>query len=401
MPHYVWSLASLAAQQSEPTLDRHFVQQIGESFGYGGRVTSAMLWIALTVAVFSALALLAARSWRRWRATHEPPEPPIGWITDPQAILDVLENALINRAKIELSFRQRDSKRRSAACSIEEVGPSGLVLELPEGIAPGPAWIGRQVEGFFRIGRDNTGKERRIFYHFSTTIAFLPPGRRRAARLGLAVPEKMVLSQKRAFLRMAPPTTAIPAFDILPEEDAVLKQALAWIAPPPPPETGSAPAPEGATDAPRAADAPPGGPPATLPGPGRELPQPPTLIMSGDFKPKDISGGGVRVEARLADKESAQRFGFVAGKSCYIVMELEDDPPERYLLLAVIRRIFKDTGGLLDMGLEFQARCRGLSEIGGQPQWTPLKGRGEPDLENWVVRKYLEIYREKGVEPAA
>lgn len=386
MPHLVWSQAVRAAQQSEPTLDRYFVQQIGDAFGSGGNITPAMLWIALAVAVFCLLALAGIRAWRRWRELHDPPEAPVGWLMDPQAILDVLENALLNRAKIELSFRQKDSKRRSVACSIEEVGPEGIVLELPAGIAPGPAWIGRSMEAFFRIGRDTTGRGRRIFYHFSTEIISLPRGRRNFARLGLAVPEKMVLSQKRAFLRMAPPTSAIAAFDLLPEEDVYLKRALAWIVPLPPEPAAI----RVGESAPATGETPSAPPPQLLP-----------LAPGGRFKPKDISGGGIRVEARLPDKETAQRFGFTVGKCCYIVMELEDEPPARYLLQAVIRRIFKDSGGVLDMGLEFQARCLGLSEDTGQPRWAPLKGRGEPSIENWVVQKYLEIYREKGVEPAA
>jgi hypothetical protein len=356
---------------NEPTLDRHFVQQIGQAFGSGGAVTPALVTIAVLVAVFCALALVLGRLWLRWRQRQAEAEPPVGMLADQASIREVLENALLHRSKVELSFHQKDERRRSIACALLEVGRTGLTLELPAGIMPGPSWVGRQVDGFFQIGQGAAAAKRKIFYHFSTVVSAVPKAGKHAAMLALALPDNIILSQKRAFLRMAPPSSAIPVFEILPADDATLRQCLAWLLPPPPPGEGQEPQ-----------------PPATLPSLGR-------------FKIKDISGGGGRVEARLADKEGQQRLSLAAGVGCYVALELQADPPRRYVLGATVRRVFRESAGVLDLGLEFTSRLKGLSPDTGLPVWKALKGKGDESIENWVVRKYLEIYRDKGVEPAA
>jgi hypothetical protein len=260
---------------------------------------------------------------------------------------------------------------QAIACALLEVGRTGLTLELPAGIMPGPSWVGRQVDGFFQIGQGAAAAKRKIFYHFSTVVSAVPKAGKHAAMLALALPDNIILSQKRAFLRMAPPSSAIPVFEILPADDATLRQCLAWLLPPPPPGEGQEPQ-----------------PPATLPSLGR-------------FKIKDISGGGGRVAARLADNEGPQRQSLAAGVGCYVALELQADPPRRYVLGATVRRVFRESAGVLDLGLEFTSRLKGLSPDTGLPVWKALKGKGDESIENWVVRKYLEIYRDKGVEPAA
>lgn len=365
-------LSMFAAQPSsfnEPTLDRHFVQQIGESFGSGGAVTPALVTLAAAVVAFCILAFFLGRFWLRWRQNREDAEPPVGMLTDPPSIREVLENALLRRSKVELSFHQKDERRRSIACALAEIGRNSLTLELPAGISPGPSWVGRQVDGFFQIGQGSAAGKRKIFYHFSTQVSAVPKAGKHTALLALAIPERIVLSQKRAFLRMAPPSSAIPVFEILPQDDATLRQCLAWLLPPPPPEEGQEPP-----------------PPASLPNLGR-------------FSIKDISGGGGRVETRLLDKEGQQRLGLAAGAGCYVALELQADPPQRYVLGATVRRVFRESAGVLDLGLEFTSRLKGLSPDTGLPVWRPLKGQGDESIENWVVRKYLEIYRDKGVEP--
>lgn len=367
-------LSFLAAQApgfNEPTLDRHFVQQIGQAFGSSGSVTPALVTLSLAVVIFCAAALVAGRFWRRWKQRQEEAEPPVGMLADAPSIREVLENALLHRSKVELSFHQKDERRRSIACALLEVGRTFLTLELPAGISPGPSWVGRRVDGFFQIGQGAAAGKRKIFYHFSSTVSAVPKAGKHAALLALAIPDNIVLSQKRAFLRMAPPSTAIPVFEVLPASDSYLRLCLAWLMPPPPPAEGQEPP-----------------PPVKLPSLGR-------------FKVKDISGGGGRVEARITDKEDHQRLGLTAGAGCYVALELQSDPPMRYVLGATVRRVFRESAGVLDLGLEFTARLKGLSPDSGLPVWRALKGKGDESLENWVVRKYIEIYRNKGVEPSA
>ncbi len=364
-------LAAQAPSLDEPTLDRHFVQKIGESFGGGGAVTPALIFIALTVVALCVLLVVMARLRRRLRAGKEEQEPPIGWLMDRPSIMEVMENALLHRSKIELSFHQRDERRRSVACALLEVSPESMLLELPAGIQPGPSWVGRHVDGFFQIGKGPATQSRKIFYHFTSEIAAVPRARKQAAVLAVAIPDKIVLSQKRAFLRMAPPSSAIPTFEILPQDDAALTRCLAWLLPPAPTEEGAEPAP------------------------------PPSLPSLGKFTIKDISGGGARVEARVTDKEALQRLNLVAGTACYVALELLSGQPRRYVLAAMVRRVFRDVGGVQELGLEFTSRLRGLNQDTGLPSWKALKGRGEESIETWVVQKYLEVYREKGVEPTA
>ncbi|WP_415519374.1 MAG: hypothetical protein ACEB74_02975 [Desulfovibrio aminophilus] len=370
MTHILQFLVAQAPGLEEPTLDRHFVQRIGESFGGGGAVTPALLVIAAGVLVFCALLIILVRMRRKIQAGRERQEPPIGWLMDRPSIMEVMENALMHRSKVELSFHQQDERRRAVACALLEVSPESMLLELPAGIQPGASWVGRHVDGFFQIGKGPATQSRKIFYHFTSEIAAVPRARKQAAVLSVAIPDKIVLSQKRAFLRMAPPSSAIPVFEILPHDDATLAHCLSWFLPPPE-EDGKQPSP------------------------------PPRLPSLGRFAIKDISGGGARVEARIADKESLQRLNLVAGTSCYVALELLAERPRRYVLAATVRRVFRDTGGVQELGLEFTSRLKGRDQGTGLPSWKALKGKGEESIESWVVKKYLEVYREKGVEPTA
>ncbi len=366
--------------QNEPKLDRYFVQQVGDAFSTGTEMPGWVVHAAWIVLLAVALLLLMAVWLRKRQATKIMNEPPLGWLTDRQSVVEILENAVINRSKIELSFHQVDVRRRTVPCAFTEYRDGLMVLELPPGISPTVGWIGREVDGFFQIGRSgDSARKRKLFYHFTTSIARIPKVlRSENPRLELATPDKLVLSQKRSFLRMSPPSGLIRFIDIFTETADNLEILLHWACPPTSAAEGEGGLKEYA---------------AALP----------SLDSSKLFALKDISGGGVRIETKIADKEKNADFAFATAKQYYVALELQADPlPMRYVGLAVARRVFKDpVSGVLDLGLEFSSTLLGPDPQTGLAIWKPLKGEGDPDLETWVVRKYLEIFRQQGVEPSA
>jgi hypothetical protein len=168
------------------------------------------------------------------------------------------------------------------------------------------------MEAFFRIGRDTTGRGRRIFYHFSTGD-HLPAPRPAShfARLGLAVPEKMVLSQKGpscAWPRRPRPSrlsTSCPRR--MSTSNAPWPGSCRFRRSRPPSGSENPPQPPGRRPRLRR--------PSCFPGPGRPL------QAQGHLRRRHPCGGP------SAGQGDGPALRLHRRKCCYIVMELEDEPP--------------------------------------------------------------------------
>jgi c-di-GMP-binding flagellar brake protein YcgR len=86
------------------------------------------------------------------------------------------------------------------------------------------------------------------------------------------------------------------------------------------------------------------------------------------------------------------------GKRFYISLTLLDPGQtsiQTFQLLTQVRNVFFDPDqGQRFVGLSFAAH---LTRTEGSMQWKPLNGKGVEEIEDWVFKRHLQIYREKGL----
>lgn len=128
---------------------------------------------------------------------------PTSWITDKEQLDTIFETALVYRSKIDLSFHSTSEKRRTVACSIDDIADH-LVLEMPANGNVGKSWLGREVTGFFHVPAKQSGMV--IFYNFTSIITEVKTKGSQYFNLYVALPDHIEQTQKREFLRVSPLT---------------------------------------------------------------------------------------------------------------------------------------------------------------------------------------------------
>ncbi len=331
------------------------VSQAGFYFqNWGFSISDAQKPLTITLALILLLGLLSvARTlYRRAQGTG-----PVGLsVNEAAQVQEVLDEALQQRATLEVRFQDEDAQRTSFTCSPTGVDPSvGITLEVSGFIKPHPSWIGRTVLCYFKVaGQHKDAKW--SFFSFRTTITDIA-ARQARQRIVLAIPEQLDRQQRREHLRLDPPNEDIPEVQIWPET----LSNLDW----------------------------PGADPPLL--------EYRIAHQENPLRILNLSAGGLLLELRPplpkalgADLEKGQRF--------YIRLVLRDpeqDTPQAHQLLAQVRNVFLDpTQGNRLAGLSFVARLPRTEGPGG---WQPLKGKGVEEIEDWVFKRHLELYREKGL----
>ncbi|PTN38058.1 hypothetical protein [Desulfonatronum sp. SC1] len=277
-------------------------------------------------------------------------------IHEPAKIQDILNEALQQRATYELRFQDESAQRTRFTCSPVGFAPAvGISLELSGYIKPRKSWIGRGVVCYFKTA----GQRKEIkwsFFSFTTTIVDLVSSQTRQ-HIVLATPEKLERKQRRGHLRLDPPSEDIPEVQIWPETLSNLDR------------------------------------------PEDDLPLLEFMVTQQDnpLRVLNISGGGLLLELRPplpkvlgADLEKGHRFFIRLG-----LRDPEQGTVRSYQLLAQVRNIFIDpTHGKRLIGLSFVAH---LPETEGPRRWEPLNGNGVEEIEDWVFKRHLGLYREKGL----
>jgi hypothetical protein len=323
-----------------------------QNWGFSFSDAQKPLTITVTLILFLTLASVAGALYRRARKSgtaglsiHEPTE-----------IQDVLNEALQQRATYELRFEDESAQRIGFTCSPADSDPAvGITLEVSGFIKPQPSWVGRSVVCFFRIARQRK-EPKWLFFSFATTIIDID-SRQAIPRIVLAIPDQLARKQRREHLRLDPPSEDIPEVQVWPETLSNLDH----------PED-----------------------------------DPPLLeyLITQQENPLsilNISAGGLLLELRPplppalgADLEKGQRF--------YIRLVLRDPergPPKTYQLLSQVRNVFVDpTHGKRLIGLSFVAHLPGTE---GPRRWKSLDGKGVEEIEDWVSKRHLGLYREKGL----
>jgi hypothetical protein len=312
----------------------------------------------LTLAVLAGAIVLAALGIHLVgrQARKAASRPPPSWIIDPGRIRAILDQALENRARVDVSFYDPKRTRKAMPCALLKVSDQTLTLEPPARIKLGQSWMGRVVKCYFGVPAGEG--EKKIFYIFTAEIKGVKRRKDGTAVLQVGLPERLVMGQKRQFLRIAPATGQTPELFIWPmsrENEGALAEYLGR------------------------------GPEAV---PVRE---------DVEHKVQNISGGGIRVESRLETREAREYFGLELGKSCLVGLGLSSGGPhvERYGLEAKVANLFDDFKNL-ELGLQFQSRYLRECDVEGRPLSKPLDEVDE-EIEQWVITQNLRMLREKGV----
>ncbi len=336
-------------------MDDSFLQDIVNNFG-GLRFSGAPAILALVVLAGAVLLLALGFYLLGKRAREAATRPPPSWILDSKRIKAILDEALVKRARVDVGFYDPSRRRKAMPCSILKVDMNALSLEPPARLKLGQSWIGRLVSCFFGVPTEE-GKKR-AFYNFTAEIKGVKRRKDGSAVVQLAFPDKLVMGQKRQFLRMSPTSNLTPEFFIWPmsrENEDALGDYLDR------------------------------GPAAANP---RE---------DVEHRVVNISGGGLRVESRLETKEARELYDFDLGRSYLVGLGLAGAGfgVERYGFSAKVINMFDDFKNV-EVGLQFQARYLRECDVQGRPLSRPLDEADE-EIEQWVITQNLRMFREKGV----
>ncbi|NDV23592.1 hypothetical protein [Desulfovibrio sp. JC022] len=339
-------------------VDQEFLYKTLRGFGDTGLPQQTVNM--LIVVGFCIIALVAAVLWYNNRELKKKLNVvPTSWITDKDQLDKIFETALVYRSKIDLSFHSKSEKRRTIACSIDDINEH-LVLEIPANGNIGKSWLGREVAGFFHVPAKQAGMV--IFYNFTSTITDVKTKGSQYFNLIVALPDHLEQTQKREFLRVSPPSRHYDYTNIIPDTKQGVAAGLKFIA-----TNGEyAPGHMGGKDA--------------------------NVFLS------DISGGGLSLELTHMTGKRASRFKINKGQNFLVLLSLVDFGDRgivRHLFVTKIRRVFIDpTQGRAQLGLSFESQFMGFDEDTKKPKWEKVGNNGCPEMDDWTYNLYLELYRE-------
>ena len=342
---------------------RHLVPQgqtgIGQ-FGSGfGRSNLNPETILITVVILASVVVISVGYVLARKYVFRPRPPSFGRIQDPRIIEDILATALSLRSRMEMAFYSKTGGRRHIYCSLAEYSLQHILLELPATSRPDEKWIGRHVTCYFRI---QMGKQHPMFYNFSTSIEQVSKNDQGLPIIFLTRPSVIELGQKRQHLRIDPPVRLLHSVILWP---AVRTRGYA------------------------------------LQGDVRQWPQPISKLKpeSHELVVRDISAGGIRLEL---DRKSVKDLEAAKGQEYFLRLALNVPDQRKPLILFLagsLVNLFDDIqDSTLTMGLQFSSRGTGGTPEHPVLTWKDIKPEdGVEELGNWVLRRHLELYREKGL----
>ncbi len=338
--------------------DQEFLYKTLRGFGETGLPQQTVNM--LIVVGFCIAAIVAAVLWYNNKQLKKKLNAvPTSWITDKKQLEKIFETALVYRSKIDLSFHTKSEKRRTIACSIEDI-TDRLILEIPANGNIGRSWIGREVTCFFHVPAKQSGMV--IFYNFNSVISEVNAKGSQYFNLIVELPDHIEQTQKREFLRVSPPSRHYDYVNIIPETKQGKAAGLKFIS-----TNGEyAPGYMGGKEA--------------------------AVLLS------DISGGGLSLELTRMSSKRASHFKLKKGQNFLVLLSLVDFGNKgivRHLFVTKIRRVFIDpTRGHAQLGLSFESQFMGFDEDSKKPKWEKVGQNGCPEMDDWTYNLYLELYRE-------
>ena len=312
----------------------------------------------VTTAVLVGAVILAYAIWRRLGG-GAPWNRQSGATSAPREISSILEQAMVLRSRIDMSFHPITTSRQTISCTLFELADTGVTLEMPLGVNPSEGWMGKRMVCYFRIPRENKPP---YFYTFTSSVAGVWK-KGDISYVVLSIPAKVELGQKRRHLRLEVPPRDIKDFRVWPAaEDGTFH----FEADP------------------------------------ERWPEPLAVYTreKGDgLRVLDLSGGGIKL---AFDPEVYDGLDDFVARHPILFMRLElEDAAEMsftpYYLAARLRTKVQDPDRKVTMlGYEFVECCpeQGMETI----DWVKVDAEhGIDELVTWVFKRHLELYREREI----
>jgi hypothetical protein len=310
--------------------------------------------------VFGLITLIRTIFWRRQAFI------PAGWITAPRMLRNLLNDALIQRSTFEVQFTDKaQNDHPIMRCSLDNFS-SGRMSLLVYGVSNiAYSWIGRGVDCYFRINV----KDQSVYYTFNSIITETENKPRGLTILWVKIPERLQNRQKRAFLRLNPPSELLIGSAVwygqnLPAEDK-LDSVSTWVKP--------------------------------------NL----ALLPNRDpqFYIKDLSAGGLRLsipnnhsnDTTDATDTTDAADEFSVAENIIILLDLRDPDSEkkiRFWFKCRIQNVMSEHNSkTTELGMQIIAWAT-PKEGGANLEWLRLTRENEvAPLGNWIVRRHLEQFR--------
>ena len=320
-----------------------------------------MLLLALFALVIVAIAVARfVFKYRLARAVYIP----AGDIREPAKVLQVLDQCIVRRNKLEFKIVGRQSGGQIVSGMPVEIRGGHILLTMSVRYAPSQgALVGERVHCYFKIRQD----AKDIFFNFFSSIDRAGQGEAGFLELAIALPDVLIAGQKRNFLRIDPPQDFILELAVWPE----------YI--------------DSATDWKIDIDA---------------FPEP--ILSNGESTPKilglsDISAGGTKL---IIDRASLGKSGLSLAKGTRFMLRLNlwDPVEQRELPLWLICRTQQYSGAAGEpkavLGVQFIAWSQLKNPDVRKLSWHRLDHEDDevPPLGNWVAKRYLEHYRKAMVD---
>ena len=343
-------------------VDRSFLGNVKDAFG-GFGITPEMILLILGTVVVLVVVAVTVIVLNRFFIRRDTQEVPADWIVRKSEIVSTFNAVLAQRSKIEMSFYREGQKSKPTSCSLEEVKANSLMLGGSGFLRVDKDWIGRRVECFFKLVNPKDTTQMR-FHTFTSDILGIKKMSHGSIQLTLNLPEKIVLRQKRGHFRMEPPSQYLMGVAVWPES----------------PDK-------------------PGKPESHLKKWGR----PRLTHVAGarrTFRVVNFSAGGLRLEVPSALAKEIE-MSFEIDEKYILLIDLyepKDQKRIRFWLFAVVRNRYEEfESKKLETGLQFTAAGTRLKDSKDQIKWTEVADKGVVRLENWLVKRHLELFREKGI----
>lgn len=351
------------------TVDRDFLDSIQRNF-YSAKPEGQALTLLIVVMALAILLFALALVLPRIVAAIRGPRYPEGWVFDPKKVRAMLQDVVDRRSKLEIRFHAESGGATATFCSPVELGDEGLVMEMNAPADMAKSWVGRDIHCFFRVMEPR--KKATIFYTFRADIVTVKGLAEDLTHLTVALPDRLELYMQRHHLRIDPPTDTVLGLALWPvfeeRRQEMEENFKAW------------------------------GKPRLYLAPGK----------AASIGMENLSAGGVRVrlEAQAAKEAIPARGPRAPGEvhirdEFFCLMNLfdpEEDEKLTYWLRCRVQNLYEDYATKdLELGMRFMARAEVLDKATGELVWMPVAEGGMESLAQWVMRRHLTMFREKGV----
>ncbi len=334
-------------------VDQHFLQTVIDSFSGTGFSSEGLDFILWTLGIALGLFVLShyLNRYRRARAKDSG-----DWISKPENILEIFQQALRERSRFEVSFASGNLRRRTTHCALIDVSNDVMVLEPPLNTAFSSKMEGREMRAFFGISSAKSPNEH-IYYTSVSQLLEVERISPDLVHLKLKLPLRLSVSQKRDHLRLSPPLKYLGEVAMWPDnaECRIRFESLAL---------------NGVDE----------------------------LTDSIKYRIINLSAGGMSLEVVYPSRTRLISETAGVGEECFLFFNLlrpESDIQEDYFFTARVRHRL-ELGMTVKLGLKFLQRVYPDPLEEGKLHWEIVGPDGVSDLADWVMLRHLELFREHG-----